>query len=208
MFKNSKRCVSRLRLSIKGAMTTVALVLAAGGCAGGRLSSTSAEADERDASAPASESQGVVIKGNASKAAAFKEAAAKSKGSVPQTAVLAPDVAVYRQTLARHIRAASADQAFEGVPPNPLYAIVVLSWQIDAEGKVSNLRVLRSAAHAPTTDKLALESVRRAQTLPKPSSTVLRQGGGGKRLTVLESWLFKDAKHFQLRTLAQNQASE
>ena len=138
--------------------------------------------------------------------------AAPAQGAAPITAVPKPapqasSVSAYRQALAQHIRSASADQAFEGVPPNPLYAIVVLTWQVDGEGKVTGLRVLRGAPHAPATDKLALESVRRAQTLPKPSSAVLRQGGG-KRLTVLETWLFKDAKHFQLRTLAQNQAGE
>lgn len=208
MFKSLTRGRLRRCASISGMAVAAALMLVASGCAGGHLSSASSDTNDRETSASTSALQSDAIKNQSTKSTRSKRTAAKASGGVPKTLPMSAAMADYRQILARHIRAASADQAFEGVPPNPLYAIVVLSWQVDAEGKVSNLRVLRSAAHAPTTDKLALESVRRAHILPKPSATVLRQGGGGKRLTVLESWLFKDANHFQLRTLALNQASE
>ncbi|WP_424192308.1 hypothetical protein ACMYR3_12695 [Ampullimonas aquatilis] len=107
--------------------------------------------------------------------------------------------APYRTQVAQAITRANASQVYSGRPPNPLYAVVVLQFEVNGSGSVQNLKALRVPGHAPETGKLAMASLQKA-SLPAPP--------GGRKVQMTESWLFNDDNLFQLRTLAEPQAAE
>lgn len=105
----------------------------------------------------------------------------------------------YRTQVAQAITKANAHQVYDGRPPNPLYAIVVLQFEVNGSGSVQNPKPLRVPRHAPETAKLAMASLQKT-SLPVPP--------GGRKVQMTESWLFNDDTKFQLRTLAEPQAAE
>jgi protein TonB len=107
----------------------------------------------------------------------------------------------WRQALAQHILAANRDSVFEGRPPHPLKAIVVLELTVDPDGRVQRASVLRAPDHARELGAVAVRTAQAASPLPPPPRALL--GRGSVRL--VETWLFRDDNRFQLRTLAQTQ---
>lgn len=111
----------------------------------------------------------------------------------------------YQQDFAQHLTRANADHVFEGVPPNPLYAIIVMEVELGRDGRVLNVKPVRVPAHGQAQYRIARESVLRAQPYPKPSVTVAL---GKSKLALTETWLFDRESRFQLRTLALPQQGE
>ena len=94
------------------------------------------------------------------------------------------------------------DRVFEGRPPNPLKAVVVLELAVGADGRVQNASVMRAPGHARELGTEAVRTVKAASPLPPPPRLLL---GRGSSVRFTETWLFRQDDRFQLRTLAQAQ---
>lgn len=97
---------------------------------------------------------------------------------------------------------ANQERIFDGPPPNPLYALVVLEVELARDGQVANVRILRVPSHAQALLRVARESIARAAPFPAPAATVAL---GKARITLTETWLFNGEGRFQLRSAAQPQ---
>jgi protein TonB len=142
------------------------------------------------------------------KPAAPAPAAPASAQPAPPPQVAAPKqppsktpLDAYKRDIAQRILSANAAQTFEGRPPEILQAVVVLQFTIERSGTLTGLRTLRS--RHPAQEKVAHASVRAAAPFPAPPAGVLRSG----RVEVAETWLFRDDGKFQIRSLAEPQAS-
>lgn len=128
-----------------------------------------------------------------------------TKPSQPPVAKPVPAPAVseaqWREAVARHIQQRNAAKVFEGRPPHPLKAIVVLELTVSADGRVERASVLRTPSHARELGDEAVRTVRTAAPLPAPPRPLLRNGS----YRFSETWLFRQDNRFQLRTLAQEQ---
>ena len=134
------------------------------------------------------------------RAAAPTPATANLPGpSTPVAASLAsPSVqrswdAVRRQAALRMV-AASPAQSYSGAPPDILLAIPVLEVELNGDGSVRRIEVLRRPTQALDTVQLAMDAVRRGapygdvSRLPRPWKFV-------------ETFLFDDARRFKPRSL-------
>jgi hypothetical protein len=118
---------------------------------------------------------------------------------LPPNAVLPPLEVVrnweqFRLQAARRLVAANPGNTYMGTPPDILLAIPVLEVELNADGSIRRIEVLRYPGQAPDTTQLAIDALRRAapfgdvSSLPKPW-----------RYT--ETFLFDDARKFKPRTL-------
>jgi hypothetical protein len=99
-----------------------------------------------------------------------------------------------RKQAAQRIVAANPQITYMSTPPDPLLAIPVLEVELNADGSVRKIDVLRHPRQAKETTQIAIDAVRNAapfgdvSRLPKPW-----------RFT--ETFLFDDDKRFKPRTL-------
>lgn len=102
----------------------------------------------------------------------------------------------YRVAAARRITAANAGRTYDGTPPDVLLAIPVLEIELNADGSVRHVEVMRYPRQARDTVPLAIEAIKRAapfgdvSRLPKPWKYT-------------ETFLFNDDRKFKLRSLDQ-----
>lgn len=108
----------------------------------------------------------------------------------------------WRRALAQHILTVNRDRVYEGRPPHPLKAVVVLDLEVGADGRIRGASVMRAPKHARELGPAAVRTVHAAAPLPPPPR-VLLGSGGSVRFT--ETWLYREDDRFQLRTLAQEQ---
>jgi hypothetical protein len=125
-------------------------------------------------------------------------------GSAPQplkAAPLQPSQAAnekgYRIDAARHIYDAYPAQILKGKVPALVYAILVTETEIDARGKVLNVRVVRPPASAREVTPWVVSMIHRASPLPPPA----RIG----RVKFLEVWLVDKSGQFQVHSLTEGQ---
>ncbi|MGH8720364.1 MAG: hypothetical protein ACREU4_00165 [Burkholderiales bacterium] len=109
----------------------------------------------------------------------------------------------YQLEVARALHAANPGMVFEGPPPNPLRAVIVMRAEVDAIGGMRRLELVRAPWHDPWLEALARETVRQAEPLPRPSMKLMN---GAHSVTFTESWLFDYEGRFRLRTLSLPQA--
>lgn len=101
-----------------------------------------------------------------------------------------------RQQAARRLVAANPDTTYMSKPPDILLAIPVLTVELNADGSIRHIAVMRYPSQARETVDLAMASVRRAapfgdvSRLPKPWK-------------FNETFLFNDDKKFKPMTLDQ-----
>jgi hypothetical protein len=118
---------------------------------------------------------------------------------LPPNSVLPPLEVVrsweqYRLQAARRLVAANPGHTYMGTPPDILLAIPVLEIELNGDGSIRRIEVLRYPGQALDTTQLAIDALRRAapfgdvSSLPKPW-----------RYT--ETFLFDDARRFKPRTL-------
>ncbi len=99
-----------------------------------------------------------------------------------------------RAQAALRLVAANPTTTYTGAPPDPLLAIPVLEIELNADGSIRNIEVLRMPRQALDTVQLAIAAVRRAapfgdiSRLPKPWKFT-------------ETFLFNDDRKFKPRTL-------
>lgn len=100
----------------------------------------------------------------------------------------------YRMQAARRIVALSKDGSYDGPVPEPLLAIPVLEIELNGDGSVHQIKVLRTPSQATDTVQLAIDAVRRAapfgdvRHLPRP-------------WRFSEVFLFNDDRRFKPRSL-------
>jgi protein TonB len=103
----------------------------------------------------------------------------------------------YRKDAARHLYDAYPAHVLKGMVRANVYAIMVTETEVDAQGKVLSVRVLRKPAEAHEVAPWVVSLIRRASPLPPP----LRM----KRVRYVETWLVDRSGQFQLRTLTEGQ---
>jgi protein TonB len=103
----------------------------------------------------------------------------------------------YRQDGARAIYAAYPDSIYKGKLPPLLHAIAVVETEIDANGNVRDVRMIRAPSHAPDVTARVRDLIRKASPLPAPARL------GTVRYT--ETWLVDKSGKFQLDTLTEGQ---
>jgi hypothetical protein len=126
--------------------------------------------------------------------------AAPSHGGASAQAVKLPppntvrNWAEVRRQAAQRMVAANPSISYMGVPPEPLLAIPVLEVELNADGSIRKIDVMRHPSQANDTTQIAIAVVRSAapfgdvSRLPKPW-----------RFT--ETFLFDDDRRFKPRTL-------
>ncbi len=134
---------------------------------------------------------------------------AKQYHSMPRAAVPLPRVSTattlpeYQREVARLLHAANRGMVFEGPPPNPVRAVVVMRAEIDVLGEARRFDLIRAPWHDPWLEMLVEQTWRRAEPFPRPSMKLLK---GSNAVTLTETWLFDYQGRFRLRTLSQAQA--
>lgn len=130
---------------------------------------------------------------------------AKAYYSMPEAALpleqpsAAATLMEYQREVARALHAANPGMVFEGPPPNPVRAVIVMRAEVDAMGGMRRLDLYRAPWHDPWLEALARETVRQAEPLPRPSMKLM---DGAHSVTFTESWLFDYQGRFRLRTLS------
>jgi periplasmic protein TonB len=102
----------------------------------------------------------------------------------------------YRKDGARHIYATLPTHIYKGRLPPLLYGIAITETDIDAEGNVIDVRLLREPAAAEVGPWIR-SLIRRMGPYPSP----LKLG----RVTYTEIWLVHKSGNFQLDTLTEGQ---
>ena len=103
----------------------------------------------------------------------------------------------YRHDGARAIYAAYPDSIYKGKLPPLLYAIAVVETELDANGNVRDVRMVRAPSHAPEVTAKIRELIRKASPLPAPARM------GATKYT--DVWLFDKSGKFQLDPLTEGQ---
>jgi hypothetical protein len=86
----------------------------------------------------------------------------------------APDWDAFKLQAGERLVQAHPDSTYRGAPPEPLYAIPVLEIELNANGSVRHVRVVREPREAKETIRMAVDAVHRAapygdvSRLPKP----------------------------------------
>lgn len=101
-----------------------------------------------------------------------------------------------RLLAARRIVAANPGGTYMGTVPDVLLAIPVLEVELNADGSIRRIDVLRKPGQAPETLQMAIDAVRRAA----PFGDVSRVP---KPWRFAETFLFNDNRQFKPRTLDQ-----
>lgn len=102
--------------------------------------------------------------------------------------------AEYRLRVAQRLAEVNAERVFLDAPPDILLAIPVLEIELNADGSIRRIEVLRYPGQARDTTQIAIDAVRRAAPfgsvahLPKPWKFP-------------ETFLFRDDRRFKPRTL-------
>ena len=99
-----------------------------------------------------------------------------------------------RLSAARRMVAANPGLVYDGTPPDPLLAIPVLEIELNGDGSIRRIEVLRHPRQAQDTVQIAIDAVRRAA----PFGDVSRLPRPWK---FAESFLFNDDRKFKPRTL-------
>lgn len=106
----------------------------------------------------------------------------------------------YKRVLADRIASTNSVHMYVGRPQALLRSVIVIKFQIDADGKLVRSDILRSNRDR-TNEAVALASLKTAAPFPKPAGHLLKQG----KVEVMESWLFNTDGRFQVRTTAEPQ---
>lgn len=102
----------------------------------------------------------------------------------------------YRSDGARHIYAAYAKHVHKGKMPPLLYGVAIIETEIDGQGNVQQVRVVRQPAAAEVAP-WAVDMIKKASPFPAPARM------GSVRYT--DIWLVDKSGRFQLDTLTEGQ---
>lgn len=138
------------------------------------------------------------VKGVTTVIAAPAVARAPTPGVAPARGLPAPatpkSLAQLRYQAAQRLVAANPDITYTGDVPQPLLAIPVLEIELNADGSVRRIEVMRHPSQARDTTQMAIDAVHRAA----PFGDVSRLPRPWK---FPETFLFRDDRRFKPRTL-------
>lgn len=149
-----------------------------------------------------------LLAGCATLPAAYVPRLAKDYHSMPPASLPLPPasqaatLADYEREVAGLLQAANRGRVFEGPPPNPVRAVIVMRAEIDPLGE-ARLQLVRAPWHDPWLPELVAQTVRQAEPFPRPSMKLLH---GRNTVSFTETWLFDYEGRFRLRSLSQPQA--
>ncbi len=129
-------------------------------------------------------------------------ASGREPGAEPPRESKARSIEGYKRDAARRVYFNNTKLLFDGAPPPVLKSIVVLSIRVDANGAPQRVSVMRSNGYRDLEQR-AVKSVQDASPLPVPHDAVVKKGA----VDYVETWLFRDDGRFQIRSLAEAQAS-
>lgn len=112
-------------------------------------------------------------------------------------------LAEYQRELAGLLHEANRGMVFEGAPPNPVRAVIVMRAEIDVLGEARRFDLVRAPLHDPWLGMLVEQTMRRAEPFPRPSLKLLN---GASSVAFTETWLFDYEGRFRLRSLSLRQA--
>ena len=186
----TRRAKAGRRIKAGAAIAATAVVLAA--CTSTRYSESDAvpATPSPAASAPSAPTQDLAQRG---------------VPAAPATAPVFPALTLngYKRQVAESIYRQNAERLFEGAPPPMLKSVIVLNIGISPEGHPVRVSVMRSNGYREL-ERVAMDSVRRSAPLPAPSRFVMAKNGTAE---FVETWLFRDDGRFQIRSLAEAQAT-
>ena len=135
-----------------------------------------------------------------------KPARAAAKGTEPAAEPpresRARSIDGYKRDAARRLYFRNTTHLFDGAPPPLLKSVVVLTIRLDASGAPLRVSVIRSNGFRDLEQR-AIQSVHDAAPLPVPHAALFKRG----TVEYVETWLFRDDGRFQIRSLADAQAS-
>jgi periplasmic protein TonB len=108
----------------------------------------------------------------------------------------AADERGYKKDGARHLYAAYGNHIWKGKLKPNLYGVAIVKTQIDANGAVKDVQIVRPPA-APEVGPWVTEMIRRASPFPAP--------GKLGDVTYTEIWLVDKSGRFQLDSLTEGQ---
>jgi len=123
-------------------------------------------------------------------------AAPALQAQTAQKVSLATDAKAYRVDGARAIYATFPDRIYKGKLPPLIHAIVIAEIDVDANGGVRSVNMIRVPTHAPDVVTKVREMISKV-SLPAPT----RMGG----TKYLDIWLVDKSGRFQLDTLTEGQ---
>lgn len=150
----------------------------------------------------------VLLAGCATQAPGVASRIAKNYHSMPPASLPLPPasdaatLADYKREIAGLLQAANRGMVFDGAPPNPVRAVIVMRAEIDPLGE-ARLQLVRAPWHDPWLPDLVAQTVRQAEPFPRPSMKLLH---GRNSVSFTETWLFDYEGRFRLRSLSQGQA--
>ena len=149
--------------------------------------------------APAAAAPAVVVRPAAAAAPTPSPATAAAAAPAATGAKLAAPGPVknfveVRAQAARRLVAANPNGTYTNAPPDPLLAIPVLEIELNGDGSIKNIDVMRKPSQALDTVQMAIDAVRRAA----PFGDVSRIA---KPWKFTETFLFRDDRKFKPRTL-------
>lgn len=125
-------------------------------------------------------------------------ACAAAAAPTPTQRVSTADTAkAYRMDAARFIYASYPERIYKGKLPPLVHAIVVLEVEVDGNGGVKDIHMIRTPSHAPDVVVAVTNMIHKAAPLPVPS-----QMGSAK---YTEIWLVDKSGRFQLDALTEGQ---
>ncbi|HEX5093537.1 MAG TPA: hypothetical protein VFV84_12705 [Burkholderiales bacterium] len=116
----------------------------------------------------------------------------------------AATLADYQLEVAGLLQQANHGMVFDGPPPNPVRAVIVMRTEIDVLGEARRFDVMRAPWHDPWLGTLVEQTMRNAEPFPRPSMKLLN---GANSVTFTETWLFDYEGRFRLRSLSAPQAA-
>lgn len=126
----------------------------------------------------------------------FERVPAPQRPRAPE-ASLAFNDKEYRSDAARHLYATYPDLVLKGKVPAYVYAVLITETEVDASGKVLNVRVLREPSEADEVTPWVVALIRQASPLPP----LLHR----RSARYVEIWLVDESGRFQVDTLTEGQ---
>ena len=103
----------------------------------------------------------------------------------------------YRQDAAKHIYSQNQHRIYKGKLPPLLYAIGVVTFEVDMDGKIQSFDWMRKPKQAPEVIQEIERTIKAAEPFPAP----IHLG----RVRYTETWLWHKSGKFQLDTLTEGQ---
>ena len=142
------------------------------------------------------------VTGDTPVAEAKAAASGREPEAEPPRESVAHNINAYKVDAARRVYFRNTALLYDGLPPPILKSVVVLTISLDAKGMPKRVAVLRSNGYRDLEQR-AIKSVHDAAPLPIPHEAILKRGS----VDYVETWLFRDDGRFQIRSLAEPQAT-